>query len=327
MKKQSSGLLLAGAMGALALNMGQQLPLLGSSLLALLTGLALSGVLRQGEGLQPGLHLASKKGLQYSIVLLGLRLSFSDIQSLGLSSYRFSLPLLLLVFTLAWWLGRRLQLTKNLTLLIAFGTAICGGSAIAAAAPILDAEEEEVGLALSTIFLFNMAALLIFPALGQLLDLNQEAFGLWAGTAINDTSSVVATAYGYGQTAGEIATIVKLARTLLIVPTCLAFSLRRFGQWQSGNGPSVRQLFPSFIIWFLLASLLSSLNVFPAQLLTLSKPISQWLMAASLFAVGSKMSLGQLKRAGLSPLVLGGLVWGCLSLASLFLQNGLSTFF
>lgn len=311
---------MSGVMGWLALLVEHDVPLLGASILSLLAGLTLSGVLRQREEVQLGLRLVSKKGLQYSIILLGFRLSFSDIQSLGVASYRFSLPLLLLVFAVSWWLGRRFNLSKNLTLLIAFGTAICGGSAIASAAPILDAEEEEVGLALATIFFFNMAALVTFPLLGQLIGLSQEAFGLWAGTAINDTSSVVAAGYGYGQMAGDVATVVKLARTLLIVPTCLVFSLKRFGQWQSGQGPSVRHLFPSFILWFLLASLLSSLNSLPAQLLTLSKPISQWLMAASLFAVGSNMSLGQIKRAGLKPLMLGGLAWVSLSLASLLLQ-------
>lgn len=322
MFKRYAGLLVAGIMGWLALVVGSKVPLLGASLLALFSGLLLSGWLQKQPDLQSGLTLASKKGLQYGIILLGFRLSFSDIQTVGLASYAISIPLLLLALGLAFWLGGRLGLSRRLGLLVAFGTAICGGSAIASAAPILEAEEEEVGLALATIFLFNLAALVVFPLVGQVLGLDQEAFGIWAGTAINDTSSVVAAAYGYGQQAGDTATVVKLARTLLIVPACLAFALGRFGgKGQSGQGRvSLRQLFPSFVLWFLLASVLASLNLVPAWLLALSKPISQWLMAASLFAVGSKMNVGQVKKAGAAPLVLGGIIWVSLSLISLLLQ-------
>lgn len=325
MKKNLPGLILSTAFGYLALVLGGQLPLLGSSILALLTGLVLSGWLKTKPQFQSGLALAGKKGLQYSIILLGFRLSFKDIQDLGLWSLQFSLPLALMTLALSYWLGRGLKLSKRLSLLIGFGTAICGGSAIASAAPILEAEEEEVGLALSTIFFFNLLALVVFPPIGQLLQLSQDSFGLWAGTAINDTSSVVAAGYGYGQAAGDAATVVKLARTLLIVPACLGFALFPLGKWQSREqGFSVKQIFPTFILWFLLASLVSSLGLVTAPVLTTSRFLSQWLMAAALFAVGSKMSISQIKTAGLKPLLLGGSVWLTLTLVSLLLQGLIS---
>lgn len=322
MLQKTSGLWLAGLMGWLALLVGSRIPLLGASLFALFSGLLLSGLLQGQSSLQPGLTLASKKGLQYAIILLGFRLSFADIQAVGLASYAISIPLLALAFGLSFWLGGRLGLSKRLGLLVAFGTAICGGSAIASAAPILEAEEEEVGLALTTIFLYNLIGLVAFPLLGQLLNLSQEAFGIWAGTAINDTSSVVAAAYGYGQQAGDTATVVKLARTLLIVPSCLVFSLGRLGgQTEGSQGRvSLAQLFPTFVLWFLLASALTSFKLIPAEVLAISKPLSQWLMATSLFAVGSKMSLKQLRQAGSGPVLLGGLIWLSLSAVSLVLQ-------
>lgn len=320
-KRELGGLTVALIFGYLALVLGSQIPLLGSSILALLTGLTLSGWLKTRPDWQPGLTLASKKGLQYSIILLGFRLSFRDIQDLGLWSLQISLPLALLALGLSVLIGKRLKLTRRLSLLIGFGTAICGGSAIASAAPILEAEEDEVGLALSTIFLFNLLALVVFPPVGQLLQLSQDSFGLWAGTAINDTSSVVAAGYGYGTAAGDAATVVKLARTLLIVPACLAFALFPLGKWQSRErGFSLKQIFPTFILWFLLASLVSSLGLLPKSLLTASRFLSQLLMATALFAVGSKMSLRQIKTAGVKPLLLGGLVWLTISLVSLALQ-------
>ncbi|MFA9413385.1 MULTISPECIES: YeiH family protein [unclassified Streptococcus] len=321
MRQHLSGLMVSGLAGIFAIWLSSFLPLVDSSILSLALGLSLSGLLRQEKHLSSGLGLASKLGLQYSIILLGFRLSFADIKSLGLWSFQLSIPLLFLAFAVALVLGRQLKLSHNLTLLIAFGTAICGGSAIASAAPILDAEEDDIVLALSTVFLFNLLGLLIFPALGQALDLSQQTFGIWAGTAINDTSSVVAAGYSYGQVAGDVAVVVKLARTLLILPACVFFAFRRFEKGQSGRTRQLRQVFPTFVFLFLLASLLTSLGLIPDALRDLSQPLSKWLMAMALFAVGSKLSIAQIKRAGLKPMLLGAMVWFSIGLASLLLQQ------
>lgn len=324
MRQHLSGLMVSGLAGLFAIWSSSFLPLVDSSILSLVLGLGLSSFLRQKKHLTSGLGLASKLGLQYSIILLGFRLSFADIQTLGLQSFQLSIPLLFLAFAVALGLGRRLNLSRNLTLLIAFGTAICGGSAIASAAPILDAEDDDIGLALSTVFLFNLIGLLIFPVLGQALNLSQQAFGIWAGTAINDTSSVVAAGYSYGQTAGDVAVVVKLARTLLILPTCIFFAFSRVEKWQSGRTRQLRQVLPTFIFLFLLASLLTSFGLIPDAVINFSQPLSKWLMAMALFAVGSKLSIAQIKRAGLKPALLGALVWRSVGLGSLFLQQLLS---
>lgn len=317
MKKHLAGASLALLMGGVAVLLTPYLSFLDSSSLALLTGLVLSAYLKGKSELVPGLTWVGKKGLQFSIILLGLRLSFTDIKGVGLWSYQLSLPFLLLTLALAYLLGRWLKLPRALSLLVGFGTAICGGSAIAAASPILEADEEDIGLALSTIFLYNLLALFLFPSLGQVLGLSERTFGLWAGLAINDTSSVVAAGYSYGQGAGDVATVVKLARTLLIVPACLGFGLGRLGQGQSSQLSRFKGIFPTFVLWFLLATLLTSLGLVPAAWVELSKPLSKWLMAAALFGIGSKLSLRQIKTAGLKPLFLGGLVWLTLSILSL----------
>lgn len=311
--------LLAGGGGFLALWLAPLFPFLGSNLIALFLGILFSPLLNRYPFLNKGLTVIGKKGLQYGIVLLGFRLSFRDIQTLGVQSYLFSLPFLLVLLFLALWLGRRLGNSQKQSLLIGLGTGICGGSAIATASPIVEAEEQEVGLALSTIFVYNLLALLVFPLVGRFFQLPEQVFGFWAGLAINDTSSVVASSYGYGAVAGQTATVVKLARTLLIVPACLAISLIGARGKEKLSLKQVVKLVPTFVMWFLIASVLASVFQLPSQFLTASRWLSQWLMASSLFAVGSKMSLSQFKQAGLPSLILGGLLWGILSSVSLIL--------
>lgn len=320
MKKQVLTAISVAIFGYLALVL-EQSPILGSSLLAMLLGLFCTRFFGNLVESSSVLTWFSKKGLQYSIILLGFRLSFRDIQSLGLWSLQLSLPLAFITLSLSLVLGRWLGLKKRLSLLIGFGTAICGGSAIATAAPVLEGDEEEVGLALSTIFVFNLIGLLLFPILGRLQGLTQVQFGIWAGTAINDTSSVLAASYDYGKVAGDIATVVKLARTLLIVPFCLGFALFPLRKWQSGNRTfSLTKIVPAFVLAFLLAAILSSLNLVPPSVLTISQKLSKWLMAMALFAVGCKLSFSHLKATGWSPIILGGLVWFLLSVLSLLLQ-------
>src|SRR5690606_5456278 len=155
---------------------------------------------------------------------LGLKLDVAQLWAVGIHSLSVTLVTLSLAFASAWLLGRWLKLASPLTLMIGAGTAICGGSAIAAIAPILRPRERDLMLALTTIFLFNLVAVLLFPLAGHLLHLSDVGFGLWAGTAINDTSSVVAAAYSYSQQAGDTATIVKLTRASLILPVCLVLT-------------------------------------------------------------------------------------------------------
>lgn len=317
-KFMSNLICLVGA--GLAIFLGQVFPFLGYSIFALLLGLLLGQFYRVSDPVQAGFNAIGKRYLQYSVVFLGFSLSFAQVSQVGLSSLRLSLVTILLAFLVATLVGLKLGLQKNLALLIGFGTAICGGSAIAAASPILEAKEEEVALSISTIFFFNILALLIFPSLGHLFQMTDTAFGTWAGTAINDTSSVLAAGYSYSQAAGDMATIVKLSRALMIVPACLLFVFYRYRLEKSAQKKlSLRKIIPWFILFFILASLLASLGLVPSAFLPYAKLLSQWLMAMALFAIGSKVSFQQFYKTGLAPLLTGLLAWLAVSLLSFFL--------
>ena len=320
-KKYLPGILLSFGIAAVSIFLGGLLPLIGSSVLAIVFGIVLNNSMKLPAVFQEGLSYSGKKLLQYSIIFLGFSMSIGQVSETGISSLRISLITILIAFLAAYLAGRFFKMNRVLTILIGFGTAICGGSAIAAASPILEADEEEIALSISTIFFFNILAVFIFPFLGHLLQMSDAFFGTWAGTAINDTSSVVAAGYTYSQSAGDLATIVKLSRALMIVPACLLFAAYRYiKSKQSAQKTNLKQIFPWFIAWFVLASLISSLGFLPAAVIPYTKFISQWLMAMALAAIGAKVSFKQFKQAGAAPLLTGAFAWFCVAVSSLIIQ-------
>ena len=320
-KKYLPGVLLSFGIAAVSIFLGGLLPLIGSSVLAIVFGIVLNNSMKLPAMFQEGLSYSGKKLLQYSIIFLGFSMSIGQVSETGLSSLRISLITILRAFLAAYLPGRFFKMNRVLTILIGFGTAICGGSAIAAASPILEADEEEIALSISTIFFFNILAVFIFPFLGHLLQMSDAFFGTWAGTAINDTSSVVAAGYTYSPSAGDLATIVKLSRALMIVPACLIFAVYRYiKSKQSAQKTNLKHIFPWFIAWFVLASLISSLGFLPAAVIPYTKFISQWLMAMALAAIGAKASFKQFKQAGAAPLLTGAFAWFCVAVSSLIIQ-------
>ena len=320
-KKYLPGILLSFGIAAVSIFLGSLLPLIGSSVLAIVFGIVLNNSMKLPAVFQEGLSYSGKKLLQYSIIFLGFSMSIGQVSETGISSLRISLITILIAFLAAYLAGRFFKMNRVFTILIGFGTAICGGSAIAAASPILDADEEEIALSISTIFFFNILAVFIFPFLGHLLQMSDTFFGTWAGTAINDTSSVVAAGYTYSPSAGDLATIVKLSRALMIVPACLIFAAYRYiKSKQSAQKTNLKQIFPWFIAWFVLASLISSLGFLPAAVIPYTKFISQWLMAMALAAIGAKVSFKQFKQAGAAPLLTGAFAWFCVAVSSLIIQ-------
>ena len=320
-KKYLPGILLSFGIAAVSIFLGGLFPLIGSSVLAIVSGIVLNNSMKLPAIFQEGLSFSGKKLLQYSIIFLGFSMSIGQVSETGLSSLRISLITILIAFLAAYLAGRFFKMNRVLTILIGFGTAICGGSAIAAASPILEADEEEIALSISTIFFFNILAVFIFPFLGHLLQMSDAFFGTWAGTAINDTSSVVAAGYTYSPSAGDLATIVKLSRALMIVPACLIFAAYRYiKSKQSAQKTNLKQIFPWFIAWFVLASLVSSLGLVPAAIIPYTKFISQWLMAMALAAIGAKVSFKQFKQAGAAPLLTGAFAWFCVAVSSLIIQ-------
>ena len=321
MKKYLPGILLSFGIAAVSIFLGGLLPLIGSSVLAIVFGIVLNNSMKLPAAFKEGLSYSGKKLLQYSIIFLGFSMSIGRVSETGISSLRISLITILIAFLAAYLAGRFFKMNRVLTILIGFGTAICGGSAIAAASPILEADEEEIALSISTIFFFNILAVFIFPFLGHLLQMSDAFFGTWAGTAINDTSSVVAAGYTYSPSAGDLATIVKISRALMIVPACLIFAAYRYiKSKQSAQKTNLKQIFPWFIAWFVLASLVSSLGFLPAAVIPYTKFISQWLMAMALAAIGAKVSFKQFKQAGAAPLLTGAFAWFCVAVSSLIIQ-------
>jgi len=218
------GLALALAVAAVATVVGQHVPLVGSAVPGAVIGAGIAIAVKPGARLAPGLKWASSTVLQCSVVLLGAQLSITEAARVGVSSLPVMLGTLAICLGAAWLYGRLLHIPGDLRTLIGVGTGICGGSAIAAAAPVIEAASTDVAYAISTIFLFNIAAVLAFPLLGHALGMSQQSFGLFAGTAVNDTSSVVATATTYGAAATSHAVVVKLVRTLMIIPICLGLA-------------------------------------------------------------------------------------------------------
>ncbi|MHA3902556.1 YeiH family protein [Castellaniella sp. WN] len=315
------GLLLAGGLGLAAWWLGARFPLIGGPVFGILLGMVWRNVLGLSPIFIPGVVFSSRQVLKWSIIGLGFGLSLGQVMKTGASSLAVTLVTLCVAFLAAWWLGRWLKLGGHLSTLIGVGTAICGGSAIAAVAPIIKPDDHETALSISTIFLFNVVAVLLFPPLGHWMGLSDSGFGLWAGTAINDTSSVVAAGYSYSAAAGDIATIVKLTRATLIIPICVAIAF--WTAWRNQHPEtrvSLATIFPWFILWFLAASATRSLDLIPGALLEPLHLLSQFLIIMALTAIGLSSDLRRMALAGARPLLLGLGVWVAVSLSSLSMQ-------
>ncbi|MDQ6755050.1 MAG: putative sulfate exporter family transporter [Actinomycetota bacterium] len=319
---------------------GSRIPLVGGPVTGIVIGVALAGLLKPGDRLRPGIQTAGTFILQLSVVVLGSQLSLAQIAQVGLESLPVMLGTLAACLAAAYLIGRWLGIVGDLRTLIGVGTGICGASAIAAVTPVIGAVGVDVAYAISTIFLFNVAAVLVFPMIGHLLGLSQHAFGLFAGTAVNDMSSVVATAATYGRSAANFAVVVKLVRTLMIIPICLvlaAWAGRRIKTRdrapetpRSPDGTSraapprprinVFRLVPWFLIGFLVIAAANTLGLIPAVAHPGLNSISVFLITVALSAIGLSTNLGGFRRAGAKPLLLGASLWIIVTLTSLGLQ-------
>ncbi len=311
------GFLAALAVAALAKWLESLLPihLIGASVIALFIGMGINALRKPSKLFSAGLKFTSKKILKFAIILLGASLSIGTIMNVG----RFSLTVmcftLLTCFGGGYFIGRALSLNWKLSNLISAGTGICGGSAIAAIAPVIDAKDTDIAYAMSATFLFDMAMIVLFPIMGSALGLSDMAYGLWSGTAVNDTSSVVAAGYAFSEAAGDFATMVKLTRTLAIIPTVIIFSLiqsnlqrRNSGENASGTAVSIRTLFPWFILGFLVLALLNSLGLIPSAVSAAMKAGSKFLMVSALAAIGMNTSFREMRRSGAMPMVHGFII-------------------
>lgn len=300
-------LVIAGVSSAI----GSVAPVVGSALPAIAIGVAVAATRRPGPVARPGIEFSAKWLLQLAVVLLGAHLSLQDVLAVGAESLPVMLSTLTVCLLAAWGVGRWMRVDGRLRTLIGVGTGICGASAIAAVAPVIAATSGEIAYAISTIFVFNIAAAVAFPILGHALGLDAHTFGLLAGTAINDTSSVVAAATTFGTGALGFAVVVKLVRTLMIVPIAVGLALRQPRDGESGllRRPwCIVRLVPWFIVGFTLMVLANSAGLIPDAAHTAMALASALLIAAALAGIGLSTDLGAIRRAGWRPLALGGIL-------------------
>lgn len=325
MKKEViPGVLVALILGGVAQLIEELLPihLIGGSVIALFLGMICNGFLDLSK-LKPGIAFTSKKILKFAIVLLGASLSIQTILSVGAMSLAVMFFTLLTCFGGGYFIGKALGLDWKLSNLISAGTGICGGSAIAAIAPVIEAEDSDIAYALSATFLFDMAMIVAFPFMGHALGLSDVAYGLWAGTAVNDTSSVVAAGYAYSEAAGDFATMVKLTRTLSIIPTVLIFAgihlklQAKAGKTASGKKVNIMSLFPWFIVGFVGLAVVNSLGVIPVAVSGGAKELSKYLMVSALAAIGMNTSVKEMKRSGIAPMIHGFVISALVVLVAL----------
>ncbi len=314
------------ALAAIATLLGGLDPVVGAPVIAIVCGIVISLVKRPSARLKPGISFASRKVLQGSVVLLGFGLSLGQVLSTGARSLPVLLGTLVAAFAVAWVAGRLLRLPADLRTLIGVGTAICGASAIAATDAVIAADEADVSYAIATIFTFNVVAVLLYPSIGHAFGFSQHTFGLWAGTAINDLSSVIAASTVYGHSAASYAVIVKLTRTLAIVPIALFLAVRRgsrheeVAEARSGRRMDLRRILPLFIVVFAVAVAVNTLGLVPERWYHPLSDLSTWMITAALGAIGLSTDVGHIRRAGLRPLALGAVLWLTVGLASLGLQ-------
>lgn len=333
-KDHWKGIALCLGIALIAWQAGKLVPVAGGPILGILLGIVLGLLFKDKRALAKGTGFVSKKLLQAAVVLLGFGLNFSVVLKTGWRSLPIILGTITIALVTAFVLQRALKVPEKTATLIGVGSSICGASAIAATAPVVDADDEAVAQAMSVIFLFNVIAALIFPALGTALGFSQangEAFGLFAGTAVNDTSSVTAAAstwdtlYGLGTQTLDHAVTVKLTRTLAIIPITLGLSAWRARTTENaGQKRNPLKAFPIFMAFFMLASLVttlaSNLGVSGAVFAPL-KDLSKFLIIMAMSAIGLNTDLGKLVRSGAKPILLGFSCWTMITLTSLLLQK------
>jgi uncharacterized integral membrane protein (TIGR00698 family) len=321
------GLALALGIALAAWWLGHRVPLIGGPVFGIVIGILVRNLLSPSDSFNPGIQFAGKQILQWSIIALGFGLSLTQVAKTGLESLAVTAVTMTTAFITAYALGRLMKVHDKLQILIGVGTAICGGSAIAAVTPIIKPDDHDTAFAISTIFLFNVVAVLLFPLLGHMLHLSDLGFGLWAGTAINDTSSVVAAGYSYSTAAGDYATIVKLTRATLIIPICLVLAVmvalraKRASKESGVTGDfSLARIFPWFILWFLVASAVRTAGLVPVAVQPAIHLAAEFMIIVALTGIGLSANLRKMAACGVRPILLGLGVWAAVSISSLLVQ-------
>lgn len=333
-KDNYKGMLLCLLIAVPSWFLGIRFPIIGGAVIAILAGMVVTVFFKNKGDFEAGIKFTSKKILQWAVVLLGFGLNLNVIVETGVQSLPIIICTIATSLIIAFAIHKVMKVPSKISTLVGVGSSICGGSAIAATAPVIDADDEEVAQAISVIFFYNVLAAIIFPTLGKVLGfstISGDAFGIFAGTAVNDTSSVTAAAstwdsmWGLGTATLDKAVTVKLTRTLAIIPITLVLALYR-GRKESASGQkvSLKKIFPFFILYFVGASVITTVAInvgvssaFFSPIKTLSKFFIVWAMAA----IGLNTDIVKLVKTGGKPLFLGACCWVGITGVSLLMQH------
>lgn len=336
-KKNALGLLLCLAIAVPSWFLGHRFPLIGGAVIAILAGMLITLLLPNKVPFEAGIKFTSKKILQWAVVLLGFGLNLGVIVETGKQSLPIIVCTIATSLIISYVLCKAMHIPGKISVLVGVGSSICGGSAVAATAPVVDADDEEVAQAISVIFFFNVVAALVFPTLGQLIGFDTTdgtAFGIFAGSAVNDTSSVTAAAstwdsmWGLGIETLDKAVTVKLTRTLAIIPITLVLAFWRTRQskktGEEGTTVSLKKIFPFFILFFVAASVITTVCLsmgVSAEAFGPLKTLSKFFIVMAMAAIGLNTNIVKLIKTGGKPLIMGFCCWVGITGVCLALQH------
>lgn len=337
-KKNGKGLLLCLVIAIPSWFLGKAFPIVGGAVIAILAGMVITLFLKEKAAFESGIKFTSKKILQWAVILLGFGLNLNVILQTG----KQSLPIIICTIStsllIAFVLHKVMKTPANISTLVGVGSSICGGSAIAATAPVIEADDEEVAQAISIIFFFNVLAAIVFPAFGHAIGFDTtsgEAFGIFAGTAVNDTSSVTACAstwdsmWNLGSATLDKAVTVKLTRTLAIIPITLILAVWRTRKEEKqdeaeGRKVTMKDIFPFFILYFIAASIITTIAAslgLPSEFFAPVKELSKFFIVLAMAAIGLNTNIVKLVKTGGKPLFMGLCCWIGITGVSLLLQH------
>lgn len=329
-RRNGPGILACMCIAVPAWFLGRTFEVVGGPVFAILLGMVMALFWKEQGRARAGINFTSKKILQLAVVLLGFGMNLSSVAKVGAQSLPIILSTITTSLVAAFVLHKLLHMDAKISTLIGVGSSICGGSAIAATAPVIGADDEEIAQSISVIFLFNVLAALTFPTLGGMLGLSNEGFGLFAGTAVNDTSSVTAAAAAWdgihGSNTLDTAAIVKMTRTLAIIPITLVLAFLRTRQEEksvrgTGVTVSLKKIFPWFVLFFVLASVVTTLLPLPAAVTGFLKSASKFFIVMAMAAIGLNTDVVKLVRTGGKPIFMGFCCWVAIACVSLGVQH------
>jgi uncharacterized integral membrane protein (TIGR00698 family) len=334
-KKNCLGIVLCMIIAIPSWLIGKKFPVVGSPVISIILGMIITLFIKNKKRFNPGIKFTSKKILQYAVILLGFGLNLSVVLETGKQSLPIIISTIVTSLVIAFVLHKIMHIPSKVSTLVGVGSSICGGSAVAATAPIIEADDEEVAQAISVIFFFNVLAAILFPSLGAWLGFSHtsgEAFGIFAGTAINDTSSVTAAAstwdsmYNLGSATLDKAVTVKLTRTLAIIPITLLLAFIRTKRKNAAEGVKVdfKKTFPFFIIYFILASVITTAATgfgVPSSIFAPFKELSKFFITLAMAAIGFNTDIVKLVKSGGKPIIMGFCCWIGITAVSLILQH------